>query len=502
VLGVGRNGNVIAKSSISNLNRMPKKITEVTRRDVRESLSSLNLWGRLEEIEFLDRLYDLDAMPSSDSRFRTARQDIAQHRLANDDWDNDWIFYDDRFGLKDGDDKVLLRFLAELVHPVVRSDQDEVASITRVLNGLLAPDGYRLVVQDHMSGRPIYAGVEIQPEPLRARAAAKHFTEDVRPLVATVARLAELDGSTLEQEVLRSAEPRLEEPEHDNWDGGTYYYTLTLIVPVDLFARLGDQVRPIEERISNRIKGVLRIPDRHHVTGVVIQPSMLDRTSGELADVVVARSERPIPQFWAPQQFRLFISHVTSFKQRATALRQELSRFHISGFIAHETIDPGELWQREIEAALRSMDAMAALITPDFHESKWTDQEVGWALGSGIYVLPVRRGADPYGFLGEVQGVQGLGKKVPQVADAIFDTLLRLSRTKVALLEAIVVGFEQSSSYHSARENLSLLERARTLPEPLLRRIEVATRSNEQIAQSFGVAERVEELAKLARPTR
>jgi len=26
------------------------------------------------------------------------------------------------------------------------------------------------------------------------------------------------------------------------------------------------------------------------------------------------------------------------------------------------------------------MDAMAALITPDFHDSKWTDQEVGWAL--------------------------------------------------------------------------------------------------------------------------
>jgi hypothetical protein len=480
---------------------MSKKITEVTRRDIRESLSSLNLWGRLDEIDFLSRLYDLDALPSYDSRFRTAREDIAQHRLVNDDWDNDWIFYDDRFGLKDGDDQVLLRFLAELLHPVVRSDQDEVANITRVLNGLLAPDGYRLVVKEHMSGRPIYAGVEIPPEPLHPRAAAKHFTKDVRPLVATVARLAELDGSGLEQEVLRSAEPRLEQPEYDNWDGGTYYYTLTLIVPVDLFARLGDQVRPIEERISNRMKGVLRAPDRHHVTAVVIQPSMLDRTSEELTDVVVARSERPVPQFWAPRQFRLFISHVTSFRQRATALRQELSRYHISGFVAHETIDPGELWQREIEAALRSMDAMAALITLDFHDSKWTDQEVGWALGSGVYVLPVRRGADPYGFLGEVQGIQGLGKKVPEVAKDIFETLLRVSPTKEALLEAVVVGFELSDSYQGARENVSLLERARTIPEPLIRRIEVAARSNQQIAQSFGVADRVEKLVKLARGT-
>ncbi len=61
-----------------------------------------------------------------------------------------------------------------------------------------------------------------------------------------------------------------------------------------------------------------------------------------------------------------------------------MARYHISGFVAYETIDPGELWQREIEAALRSMHAMAALITPDFHDSKWTDQEVGWALGSGV----------------------------------------------------------------------------------------------------------------------
>jgi len=476
-----------------------RKITEVTRRDIRESLSSLNLWGRLDEIDFLCRLYDLDALPSHDSRFQSARQDIAQHRLANNDWDDDWIFHDDRFELKDGDDSVLLRFLAELLHPVVRSDQEEIASILRVLNGLLAPDGYRLVVKDHMSGRPIYKAVEIPPEALGPRVTAKHFTKDVRPLVATVARLAELDGSRLEQEVLRTAEPRLEEPEYDNWDGGTYYYTLSLIVPVDLFARLGDQVRPIEEQIGKRITGVLRGPDRHHVSAVVIQPSLLTRTSAELADVVVARSERPIPQFWAPGQFRLFISHVTSFKQRATALRHELSRYHITGFVAHETIDPGELWQREIEAALRSMHAMAALITPDFHVSNWTDQEIGWALGSGVYVLPVQRGADPYGFLGEVQGIQGMGKKVPEVADEIFMTLLRLPATSDALLEALVVGFERSGSYREARENIALLERARSIPESLLRRIEVAARSNQQVAESQGVVERVEKLVRASK---
>ncbi len=256
---------------------MDKQISEVTRRDIREALSSLNLWGRLNEIEFLSRLYDLDKLPSMDSRFPSARADITQHRLANDDWDDDWIFYDDRFGLNQGEHHVFLDFLTELLHPVVRSDLDEVSKVSQRLNGLLAPDGYRLEVKEHMSGRPIYKAVKITPQALTPRTHSKHFTDDVGPLVATVARLAELDGSRLEQEVLRSAEPRLEAPEYDNLDGGTYYHTLTLIIPVDLFARLGDQVRPIEERISNRISGVLRGPDRLHVTGVVIQPSLLTR---------------------------------------------------------------------------------------------------------------------------------------------------------------------------------------------------------------------------------
>ena len=113
------------------------QISEITKRDIREALSSLNLWGRLDEITFLDRLYDLDALPSYDSRFKTAREDIVKHRIANNDWDDDWIFNDDRFGLRDGSDQVFLSFLAELLHPVVRSDREEVASLARTINGFL-----------------------------------------------------------------------------------------------------------------------------------------------------------------------------------------------------------------------------------------------------------------------------------------------------------------------------------------------------------------------------
>ncbi|MCH8137066.1 MAG: hypothetical protein IIB77_13905, partial [Proteobacteria bacterium] len=86
---------------------------------------------------------------------------MIQHRYNNNDWDDDWVFYDDRFGLKAGNDSFLLRFLAEMLHPAVRSDQAEVEQLSRTLNDLLAPDGYRLEPISHVSGRPVFAAIEI-----------------------------------------------------------------------------------------------------------------------------------------------------------------------------------------------------------------------------------------------------------------------------------------------------------------------------------------------------
>jgi len=49
------------------------------------------------------RLCPLDDLLSYDSRYKTAEQDIWQHRVNNSDWPADWIFSDDRFGLVDGE---------------------------------------------------------------------------------------------------------------------------------------------------------------------------------------------------------------------------------------------------------------------------------------------------------------------------------------------------------------------------------------------------------------
>jgi hypothetical protein len=72
---------------------------------------------------------------------------------------------------------------------------------------------------------------------------------------------------------------------------------------------------------------------------------------------------------WTPHYFRLFLSHVATYKAPAQQLKIAPSLYNISCFVAHSDIRPTKAWQDEIEEALGTMDALAALLTPDFHGS-------------------------------------------------------------------------------------------------------------------------------------
>lgn len=473
---------------------MAKQISEITKRDLREALAKIKWWGRLEETAFLERLYPLDEMPSYDPRHKTAEQDIFQHRMANDDWPDDWVFTDERFGMSSAEDEELLRFLTEMLHPLVRHEYESKEILEKV-NPLLRADGYQILPNGAISGRPTFGWERVNAEAVSFN---KNFTKDVAPLIATLIELAREDGSESEERVLREGRPSLEEPEYDNWDGGTYYYTLTLTVPVPLFAQLGNRGSELEHRISKRIDQLQRGPDKHRITAVVIQPGLAKPgvAASVLTKVIDQRSQAAVPEFWTPGHFRLFLSHVSQFKQRTAALRDALAKYHISGFVAHDTVEPGALWQREIEAALRSMDAMAAILTPEFPSSNWTDQEIGWALGAGKYVLPVRRGLDPYGFIAEVQGIYAADKKVSVVADEIFNALLKQRVTRDRLMEAVVAGFEKSATPNDARANGALVERGGPFPPALAQRLEAAAGSNGIVATVAGLRQRIQRVAR------
>jgi hypothetical protein len=168
----------------------PSSITEVTRKNIFDAitLSRVSWSGRMQEDDFLARLYDLKALPSTDHRYSNAADDIWQHQVRNSDWESDWVFTDRRFNLMWCADEDLLRFLAETLHPVVRADAAEVDQLLGVFNEHLAADGWELYPATLISGRPVFAGrrlmivdhavaaVKSAVEPLRAEYVNQQIT--------------------------------------------------------------------------------------------------------------------------------------------------------------------------------------------------------------------------------------------------------------------------------------------------------------------------------------
>lgn len=200
------------------------------------------------------------------------------------------------------------------------------------------------------------------------------------------------------------------------------------------------------------------------------------------------------PSFWRDGYFNLFISHLASDKITAQELKNKLEGYSISGFVAHSDIEPTKEWQDEIELALRTCDALVALMIPSFHESKWTDQEIGLALGRDLLIMPVRMGLDPYGFIGKFQAINFTG--IDKLALDIFESLLKNKKTSKKINQAIIHKFENSDSFYSANGNINLVEKITFWDKNLVERLRSAVENNYQISSSFGVPSRVKNIVE------
>lgn len=182
--------------------------------------------------------------------------------------------------------------------------------------------------------------------------------------------------------------------------------------------------------------------------------------------------------FWEPFHFKLFLSHISSFKKTTSQLQSALRTYGVSAFVAHVDIEPTKEWQDEIEAGLYSMDALAAILMPGFKDSNWTDQEVGIAIGRGVLVIPVMRGSTPYGFISKYQGLHAEGKTVAAVAENIFRILTSSPKTRTRMLSCLIETTVRAASEEEAIAKLQHIESIQKIPPEYLEQLRDSAKSS------------------------
>ena len=261
----------------------------------------------------------------------------------------------------------------------------------------------------------------------------------VDKLLAALSKLHAQEGNRRLQEIIVNAQTRIHEAwSADNWNGGTYGHALYLTIPESLFLASVNDKADLQTEIKNNLNKIHNVQNEF-IEEVFIEMEADDggewrEDSGLLLMGKRVVSPDAVNRVWPGGGFRVFLSHKSEAKREAAALKDRLTDFGISGFVAHEDILPTKEWQDEIEHALETMDAFVALMTEKFHESDWTDQEVGFAFARGVPIIAVRLGKDPYGFIGKFQG---LSADWPTAPDEIVKILLKNERMFSAYIAAL-----------------------------------------------------------------
>jgi len=177
--------------------------------------------------------------------------------------------------------------------------------------------------------------------------------------------------------------------------------------------------------------------------------------------------------------FKVFLSHKAENKKEASNLKNNLRVYGISCFVAHEDIVPTLEWQTEIEKSLFSADALIAILTKDFHNSNWTDQEIGIAYGRKIPMISLRLGTEPYGFIGKFQGL-----KIN--LDTEYEKIAGIFLKQKSMVDAYIEKVKISGSYEISNKLGIMLKYIENLSEQQIDNLIKIFRENDQVAKAAG----------------
>lgn len=106
------------------------------------------------------------------------------------------------------------------------------------------------------------------------------------------------------------------------------------------------------------------------------------------------------------ETLKVFISHSHKDNKIASAIKNAFNYYGINAFLAKEDIQVGQKWPNEILYNLKKCTIFVAIISENFKQSFWTNQEVGFAFCQEKIIVPISIDDSlPYGLIYDCQSL-------------------------------------------------------------------------------------------------
>lgn len=186
----------------------------------------------------------------------------------------------------------------------------------------------------------------------------------------------------------------------------------------------------------------------------------------------------------------VFLSHSNKDKKIAAELKSILSQYDIQVFLAHEDIDVGEEWLAKLYDEIQNCNVFFMLLSPNYHVSKYTDQEAGMALNMNKPILQICIDeTEPYGFTSKYQAIMC---KIPfekrQINKIIMSTknhTNEFTSTEHLILDEITKRLGDSSSFSEAASLANKISTYKQFSSKQINRIAKAYLENPEVFGSF-----------------
>jgi len=177
-----------------------------------------------------------------------------------------------------------------------------------------------------------------------------------------------------------------------------------------------------------------------------------------------------------------FLSHSNKDKKIARRLADHLRIYGFDVFVAHDDIDIGDEWEEILKEKIKTCRLFLVLLSKNFHESRYTDHEIGIATAFNKQIFPIRLDhTKPYGFMSKFQAKKISPNVNHNETRNLAENLMRFINEGQNVVDRMIEKLEDINSLNDANYIVEILFENTNFTYKQINKIANAFLSNRQI---------------------